>query len=70
MRVTSAGRACVESETDADARGEGKTVTTRLLLIADTHLPKRAKRLPDAVLRKVYYANALRVTPGLPQAGW
>jgi predicted TIM-barrel fold metal-dependent hydrolase len=26
--------------------------------------------LPDAVLRKVYYANALRVTPRLPQAGW
>ena len=26
--------------------------------------------LPDAVLRKVYYANALRVTPGLPQGGW
>jgi hypothetical protein len=26
--------------------------------------------LPDEVLRKVYYANALRVTPGLPQTGW
>lgn len=26
--------------------------------------------LPDAVLRKVYYANALKVTPGLPQSGW
>ena len=26
--------------------------------------------LPDAVLRKVYYQNALRVTPGLPQSGW
>jgi uncharacterized protein len=26
--------------------------------------------LPDAVLRKVYYQNALRVTPGLPQNGW
>jgi predicted TIM-barrel fold metal-dependent hydrolase len=26
--------------------------------------------LPDAVLRKVYYQNALRVTPGLPQHGW
>jgi predicted TIM-barrel fold metal-dependent hydrolase len=25
--------------------------------------------LPDAVLRKVYYANALRITPGLPQMG-
>lgn len=32
-------------------KGEGKTVTTRLLLIADTHVPKRAKRLPEAVLR-------------------
>ncbi len=26
--------------------------------------------LPDAVLKKLYYRNALRVTPGLPQAGW
>jgi len=26
--------------------------------------------LPDQVLRKVYYANALKVTPGLPQGGW
>ena len=26
--------------------------------------------LPDAVLRKVYHQNALRVTPGLPQRGW
>ncbi len=26
--------------------------------------------LPDAVLRKVYYENSLRVTPGLPQTGW
>jgi predicted TIM-barrel fold metal-dependent hydrolase len=26
--------------------------------------------LPDAVLKKVYYQNALRVVPGLPQAGW
>ncbi|RPJ81031.1 MAG: amidohydrolase, partial [Acidobacteria bacterium] len=26
--------------------------------------------LPDAVLRKVYFSNALRVTPGLPQQGW
>ncbi|HSK09264.1 MAG TPA: amidohydrolase family protein [Vicinamibacterales bacterium] len=26
--------------------------------------------LPDEVLRKVYHRNALRVTPGLPQAGW
>jgi predicted TIM-barrel fold metal-dependent hydrolase len=27
-------------------------------------------QLPDQVLRKIYYANALRVTPGLPQSGW
>jgi uncharacterized protein len=26
--------------------------------------------LPDAVLKKVYYANALRITSGLPQQGW
>ena len=26
--------------------------------------------LPDAVLKKVYYQNALKITPGLPQAGW
>ncbi len=26
--------------------------------------------LPDDVLRKVYYQNALRITPGIPQAGW
>ena len=26
--------------------------------------------LPDAVLRKLYYQNALKVTPGLPQTGW
>ena len=26
--------------------------------------------LPDAVLKKLYYQNALRLTPALPQAGW
>ena len=26
--------------------------------------------LPDEVLKKVYYKNALRITRGLPQAGW
>lgn len=26
--------------------------------------------LPDEVLKKLYYRNALRVTPGLPQSGW
>ncbi|MCC7052915.1 MAG: amidohydrolase family protein [Gemmatimonadaceae bacterium] len=26
--------------------------------------------LPDAVLKKVYFANALRITSRLPQAGW
>src|SRR5688500_8722909 len=26
--------------------------------------------LPDAVLKKVYFANALRITKGLPQSGW
>lgn len=32
-------------------------MTTSLLLIADTHVPKRAKRLPDAVLRAVDKAD-------------
>ena len=26
--------------------------------------------LPDSVLKKVYFGNALRITDGLPQAGW
>jgi len=26
--------------------------------------------LPDEVLKKLYYKNALRITPGLPQSGW
>jgi hypothetical protein len=26
--------------------------------------------LPDEVLKKLYYANALRVVKGLPQDGW
>lgn len=26
--------------------------------------------LPDPVLKKVYYQNAVRLTPGLPQTGW
>jgi uncharacterized protein len=26
--------------------------------------------LPDGVLKKVYYRNALRITKGLPQTGW
>ena len=26
--------------------------------------------LPDAVLKKVYYQNALKLAPGLPQTGW
>jgi hypothetical protein len=26
--------------------------------------------LPDDVLRKLYYRNALRVTPGLSRTGW
>jgi uncharacterized protein len=26
--------------------------------------------LPDTVLKKVYFGNALRITAGLPQAGW
>ena len=26
--------------------------------------------LPDTVLKKIYYQNALRITKGLPQSGW
>ncbi len=26
--------------------------------------------LPDAVLRKLYFENALKLTPGLPRTGW
>jgi predicted TIM-barrel fold metal-dependent hydrolase len=26
--------------------------------------------LPDVVLKKIYFQNALKLTPGLPQAGW
>ena len=26
--------------------------------------------LPDAVLKKLYYQNALKLAPGLPQDGW
>ena len=26
--------------------------------------------LPDAVLKKLYFQNALKLTPGLPQTGW
>ena len=26
--------------------------------------------LPDEVLRKIYYANAVRLMPGMPQEGW
>jgi predicted TIM-barrel fold metal-dependent hydrolase len=26
--------------------------------------------LPDTVLKKVYYENALKLTPGIPQSGW
>jgi hypothetical protein len=26
--------------------------------------------LPDSVLKKVYFGNAVRITKGLPQTGW
>ncbi|WP_223626262.1 metallophosphoesterase [Microbacterium sp. EST19A] len=32
-------------------------MTTRMLLLADTHVPKRARHLPDAVLRAVAEAD-------------
>lgn len=34
-------------------------MTTRMLLLADTHLPTRAKRLPDAVLQAVDEADVV-----------
>ncbi|MCT1479441.1 metallophosphoesterase [Microbacterium sp. p3-SID336] len=34
-------------------------MTTRLLLLADTHVPRRARRLPDAVLRAVDEADVV-----------
>ena len=51
--MTTRRGACVESDADAEGPGDGKSVTTRLLLLADTHVPARAKRLPDPVLRAV-----------------
>jgi len=45
-----------------EAAQDGK-VPVRLLVLADTHLPKRAKRLPDAVLA------ALEETDGVIHAG-
>ncbi|MGH3691473.1 MAG: metallophosphoesterase family protein [Microbacterium sp.] len=34
-------------------------MSTRMLLLADTHVPKRAKRLPDAVLRAIDDADVV-----------
>ena len=34
-------------------------MTTRMLLLADTHVPKRAKRLPDAVLQAIDEADVV-----------
>lgn len=34
-------------------------MTTRLLLLADTHLPKRARKLPDAVWQEVDAADVV-----------
>ncbi|MFB8189887.1 metallophosphoesterase family protein [Microbacterium sp. NPDC055988] len=34
-------------------------MTTRMLLLADTHVPKRARRLPDAVLQAVDEADVV-----------
>ncbi len=36
---------------------ENRRVTTRLLLISDTHIPGRARRLPEAVLREADAAD-------------
>lgn len=52
-------------------RGED-TMGTRMLLLADTHVPKRAKRLPDAVLQAideadlVVHAGMRLLNPGSP----
>ena len=52
-------------------RGED-TMGTRMLLLADTHVPKRAKRLPDAVLQAideadlVVHAGMRMLNPGSP----
>lgn len=52
-------------------RGED-TTATRMLLLADTHVPERAKRLPDAVLRAVdeadivVHAGMRLLNPGTP----
>lgn len=35
------------------------SMTTRMLLLADTHVPKRARRLPDAVLRAIDDADVV-----------
>jgi len=40
---------------EVDAGG----VTSRLLLISDTHIPGRARRLPDAVLREADAADLI-----------
>ncbi|PRB16600.1 metallophosphoesterase [Microbacterium sp. MYb62] len=34
-------------------------MSTRMLLLADTHVPKRAKRLPDSVLRAIDDADVV-----------
>ena len=34
-------------------------MTTRMLLLADTHVPKRARRLPDMVLRAIDHADVV-----------
>ncbi|KTR74978.1 hypothetical protein NS234_17290 [Microbacterium oxydans] len=47
-------------------------MATRMLLLADTHVPKRAKRLPEAVLRAVdeadivVHAGMRLLNPGSP----
>lgn len=40
-----------------DGHDERNPMTTELLLLADTHVPARAKRLPDVVLRAVDAAD-------------
>ncbi len=41
------------------ARGQDEGMATHLLLISDTHVPRRARRLPDAVWRAVDAADVV-----------
>lgn len=44
---------------DGDRTGAGTDRPVRLLLVSDTHVPRRAKRLPDGLLREVDRADVV-----------